>query len=299
MSQRKVNQEGRNAMLSAGGSVSGRKGNGKKPGGPSSGKPGAGRRGRWTHVLQGFILGMLIGHVASLLGVQSIPVLRTVHLAPVMGVLGALLALTRGWWLLWWAAGTLCLGWLVLGYTPLIVRPVRTLVVRDRLQPVEAVVVLSSDIHPSGALTTAAQVRLLKGYEMLRDGYARTLVLTRLPAPKKSYLPAVREQMRVLGMSHPILETGAVTNTHDEAVKVSALARERGWKRMILVSDAIHMKRAKAVFAKAGLPVLCAPSASRDFDLATLEVPSDRVHAFREWLWETIGMQVYKRNGWI
>ena len=293
MGQQRVNEEGRKALLAA------RSGTVARRGKSSGGKGRKDGRERLTQVVTGFILGMLLGHAAGLLGVQSVPLLRGLHMAPAAGVAGALLALTPARRLLWWAGGALCALWLVLGYTPIMTVPVRSLVVRDRLERVEAVVVLSSDIHPSGALTNAAQTRLLKGYELLRSGYARTLVLTRLPRPKKSYVPAVREQLRVFGMDYPIAETGEVTNTHDEALKVSALARARGWKKVILVSDPTHMKRSKAVFARAGLPVICAPSETREYDLPTLENPNDRVMAFRSWLWEVVGYQVYRFRGWI
>ena len=54
-----------------------------------------------------------------------------------------------------------------------------------------------------------------------------------------------------------ILVAGKVANTADEAAAVAALMRERGWKRVILVTTAWHMPRSAYQFKKAGVD--CVP----------------------------------------
>jgi uncharacterized SAM-binding protein YcdF (DUF218 family) len=126
------------------------------------------------------------------------------------------------------------------------------------------------------------------------------MLLTRLPPPKPSALGAVRAQMARLRLEYPVEEVeGVVRNTRDEALGVSRLARERGWREVILVSDASHLRRAGAVFEKAGLRALCTPCPERNYDLTTLNDPGERLHAFQQWLWETIGYEVYRLRGWI
>ena len=44
-------------------------------------------------------------------------------------------------------------------------------------------------------------------------------------------------------------------DTADEAGAVAALARERGWKSVILVTSAWHMPRAARMFRWAGVPI--------------------------------------------
>jgi uncharacterized SAM-binding protein YcdF (DUF218 family) len=106
-------------------------------------------------------------------------------------------------------------------------------------------------------------------------------------------------QMRAFRLDYPIDEVGPVLNTHDEALAVARLAHQRGWQRVLLVSDPLHMRRAAAVFTHAGLPVSCSPCGGGEYDLRSLQGPGDRLAAFRDWVKEWIGCQVYHRRGWM
>jgi uncharacterized SAM-binding protein YcdF (DUF218 family) len=125
------------------------------------------------------------------------------------------------------------------------------------------------------------------------------MIVTQRVAPEKSPVPAIRKLMHQLRFEYPVQLVGPITNTRDEAVAAAALAKERGWKRVILVSHPAHMRRAAATFEKAGLPVLCAPCPEGRYDLQKLRQPEDRLAAFRDWLHEAIGNQVYEWRGWI
>jgi uncharacterized SAM-binding protein YcdF (DUF218 family) len=104
----------------------------------------------------------------------------------------------------------------------------------------------------------------------------------------------------VFVFSIPVEEAaGFVTSTHDEAVAVARLARQRGWERVILVTDATHMRRAAANFEKAGLHVLCSPCAPRDYQLPAPATPGQRRRAFRDWLYETYQYQTNRLQGWV
>ncbi|HEU4754968.1 MAG TPA: hypothetical protein VFU47_17810, partial [Armatimonadota bacterium] len=222
-SQKRVNQKGREVLVSAQRKASGGK---KKPAGSSRGPWW--ERVYWPGAAQGLVLGVVIYAAGSLVLPQLVPVLRGNHPLPVAALLGAVVGGSRLRPLLWAWAGAVCALLLVVGYTSLVGPAVRSLVRSDRLQPTEAVVVLSSDIEPSGALTALAQARLLRGYELLQEGYARRLVVTRLPPPKKSYVPVVTRQMRNLGLDYLIEETEVVGNTYDEALAVKRLMAHRG-----------------------------------------------------------------------
>jgi uncharacterized SAM-binding protein YcdF (DUF218 family) len=248
----------------------------------------------------GAVLGVLAWEAGVSAGVQALPFLRGPHGLPLAALVGALLGLTRARVVMWWFGGVVAATLLLVGYTPWIDGAFRSLLREDPLQPTEAVVVLSSDIFRDGGIPAAAQSRLLRGFEVIRQGYGRRLVVTHLPPPKPSYVPAIREQMQRLGLQFPIEETPEpVWDTHDEAVAVSRLARERGWSRVILVSDPSHLRRAAAAFEKAGVGVLCAPGAARNYNPRRLQGPQARVEAFRDWLYEVVGFQVYRMRGWI
>lgn len=93
-------------------------------------------------------------------------------------------------------------------------------------------------------------------------------------------------------------------NTHDEAVACKQLADERGWKKVILVTSAFHMRRAAGVFRAAGLEVICFPAdfsglaALPDAEWGILPGPG-RLVTFDVWLHEVLGWWVYRWRGWI
>ena len=101
-----------------------------------------------------------------------------------------------------------------------------------------------------------------------------------------------------------IVSLGPCADTHDEAVKVTALARERGWQKILLVTSAIHMPRTTRVFAKAGAPEFQAvpcnylSSLNHIGDLDWLHLPhSGSFSTFGAWFHEEIGMLYYRWRG--
>jgi uncharacterized SAM-binding protein YcdF (DUF218 family) len=249
----------------------------------------------------GGVLGVLTWLIANQLGAATLPLPGGFHLFTVALLAGVVLGVTRLRGLLWVAAGGLCLLFLAVAHTPYIKAPTKALVRVDRLRPADAVVVLSSSVRKSGEMDTAFQVRVLHGYEVVRQGYAPRLVLTRLDRriSKHSTVPEVRKQLEMLRMDFPIDEVGPVGNTYDEAVKVAELVRARGWKRVILVSDPTHMRRAGATFAHAGVSVLHSPCRNPNYDLTHMEGSRDRLLGFQDWFHETIGYWEYRRRGWL
>ena len=69
----------------------------------------------------------------------------------------------------------------------------------------------------------------------------------------------------------PIHVLGYSSNTKDEADQTKVLAEKNGWKKIILVTSANHMRRAEALFKKTGLEVVAVGS-DADFEgLSSLE----------------------------
>ena len=98
---------------------------------------------------------------------------------------------------------------------------------------------------------------------------------------------------------------GACADTRDEAVKSAAVARERGWRQVALVTSAWHMKRAEAAYRSAGLdvvPVACdfAGTAAVAAEGHVQVLPSSgsmrRVYL---WLTELVGRAYYRWRGWL
>jgi uncharacterized SAM-binding protein YcdF (DUF218 family) len=112
--------------------------------------------------------------------------------------------------------------------------------------------------------------------------------------------------LRDLGVgTEAMLSLGVCTDTRDEALKVAALARERGWKRVLLVTSAYHMRRSAGTFTKAGVPVVAVPcnyvsSVNRVGDLEWLHLPhADAFQVFGAWFHEVAGTWVYRWRGWL
>jgi uncharacterized SAM-binding protein YcdF (DUF218 family) len=116
----------------------------------------------------------------------------------------------------------------------------------------------------------------------------------------------VRDLLATWGIpSDAIIPLGANEDTHDEALKVHALATERGWHRVLLVTSANHMRRASAVFRSQGLEVVPVPCNFLT-TIGTAPPPPGvcvpRAEGFAKvsvWLHEEIGWWTYRRRGWI
>ena len=106
-------------------------------------------------------------------------------------------------------------------------------------------------------------------------------------------------------LKEPAISLGVCADTHDEALKTAALVKERGWKSIILVTSASHMRRAEATFKKAGISVTCAPcnlvsTVFREDDLDWFHAPHHGgAEAFTIWFHEVLGWLAYRWRGWV
>ncbi len=257
------------------------------------------KRVNWGNLVYGFILGVLVWTALLRLGIDAIPDFRSPHMVLLVGLASALVARTRARVLFGVLSAAVCVALLLIMYTPIAAWAVKGSLRVDRLEPVEAVAVLNIDMQSDGTLTEPSRSRILHCLELLRQDYAGTMIWARRTGLNYSAVPAVRRQMDRLRISYPIADVGLAEDTHDEAVAVALKAGEKGWKRIILVSHPVHMRRAAAAFEAAGVKVICSPCPEGRYDLANLGSPDDRLEAFRDWLHEAVGYQVYRLRGWL
>ena len=197
------------------------------------------------------------------------------------------------------AAVLLGAAWTVVAFTPVTRWLGSGLVRRDALRPADAVFVLASRIQDDGELTSAAMARLLHGLELVGRGHAPRLILSEMYPPIPPYEVPARALMQHLTVDGELLTVGPVWNTRDEAVFVARLCRERGWKRLLLVTSPPHSRRAAAAFERQGLEIISSPSTETRYDLETLLDPGDRLLSFGGIMHERLGLWVYKRRGWL
>ncbi len=183
----------------------------------------------------------------------------------------------------------------------------------------DAVVLLGGGAAPalreaSGFHLTIAGDRILAALDLMRRGKAPTLVLggaaVEIGGRARAESEAVRDWMLSLPQAVPggpdaIVALPRCRDTHEEALRVRELARERGWRRILLVSSAWHLRRATATFRAAGLEVIPAPcnflaEADAQRGVFGFSIPNQaRLELFALWLHEQVGWLEYQRRGWL
>lgn len=251
------------------------------------------------------IVGLTAGALAGLI-VDDLGLASTVSfwgdpgpLVVVSAVGGALLWTTPLRRLAGTAAAALGVLWLLVAFTPLAGSLANGLVRRDAPAPADAVFVTASSIHPNGDLTSIAMSRLVHGIELVAEHQAPALVLSDLKSPFPSYAGPARALLGRLGIAGELLTAGPNENTRDEALSLARICRERGWKRVIVVTSPYHSRRACAAAEHEGPSVVCSPSMETNYDWHGLARSDERRRAFSGAIHERIGIWLYERRGWM
>ncbi|HEY1171526.1 MAG TPA: YdcF family protein [Verrucomicrobiae bacterium] len=184
----------------------------------------------------------------------------------------------------------------------------------EKLESGDAVILLGggagyTKTDPLGINFNEASDRIITAMELMRLQKAPLLVLGGGGDPKESQdisegSTVKRWMEKNLSVKVEMMELTASGNTHDEAVKCAALAKERGWKRVYLVTSGYHMRRAEGVFRTAGLPVI---PVGCDFVRSGMLNKSPfnplpwppGIELFSRYAHEQAGWVVYRMRGWI
>jgi uncharacterized SAM-binding protein YcdF (DUF218 family) len=264
------------------------------------------RRLAWTRAATGTVLGAVLwleciafGLPNILFGAQGYSVI------PIAALVGGVLGMTPVRRLLWGVVVGLALVLAVVAYTPIMRRPARALIRSDdqSRRPIQAVVVLSGGVTRDGHLHGQAIDRLLTGLDLVRQGVAPTLMLSRVRArggkPRATSDADQRRLIALVDRPVQVLVVDSAYSTRDEAVRMRALARPLGISSVAVVTSPLHTRRSCATFEKVGFAVTCVPSESRDVALSSLTAVTDRVRAFQLWLYERAAVVQYRARGWI
>lgn len=191
---------------------------------------------------------------------------------------------------------------------------------RDPVPHADAILVLSGGVlakappRPSVEVSEAGD-RLLYGAALFKQGKAPTIICTGNVATGGTARRPVAEDMAelldVLGISSSAIVTETRSeNTHDHALLVCPMLRQRGEARVLLVTSAMHMPRAVGVFRHECPAVEFVP-APTDFrapytppmpwyrrSVALLPTPRSLLD-FSDAAHEYVGIAYYTLRGWM
>jgi uncharacterized SAM-binding protein YcdF (DUF218 family) len=158
--------------------------------------------------------------------------------------------------------GAVCLAtFFAVAYTPL-----TTALEARRAEPpvlsrADAIVVLGAGMAPDGVLNDASLDRLVNGVVLFRRGLAPRLMLLgpgHREGPTEAEMRAALARDLGVPAEAMLIEPRGLTTRH-EAALVAARMRETGGRRILLVTGAFHMPRARLLFEREGLDVVPAP----------------------------------------
>jgi uncharacterized SAM-binding protein YcdF (DUF218 family) len=172
--------------------------------------------------------------------------------------------------------------------------------VESTVGPADAIVVLGAGILIDQSLTDESMRRLIRGMSLYKEGRAPLLVLL---GPSLQTRPgrseaASRAQFAVeFGIPKDAVVTiETAMTTHEESVLTADALRIRRVGKILLVTESIHMRRAKLLFEKAGFTVLPV-SSDRFFEVALS--PQERLRLGLRLAQETVGLVYYRIAGYI
>ena len=185
----------------------------------------------------------------------------------------------------------------------------------SQLPAADAILCLGGGAEPSLSEPTGFHLktgadRLSTALTLAAAGKAPLLILGGGGYPHQGKTFSEADAVRDYLAKHVPLKTelhsvGVCSDTHDESLKVAALMRQRGLKRLLLVTSASHMPRTLAVFRKTDVQVIPVPcnyqsSLNHLGELQWLHWPSYHgFEIFSFWVHENIGHYVYLWRGWI
>jgi uncharacterized SAM-binding protein YcdF (DUF218 family) len=224
------------------------------------------------------------------------------------------------WGCFWGALAVLLVcgnGWVVRGLT---VHLERQYLPHGSVPEADCILVLSGGTLPKLAPRTTVEMddagdRVLYAGYLFRQGRAPFVICTGNVATggiaPRSAAEDMAELLEFLAVPKDaiITETKA-ENTHQHGVNLLPLLRERGFKRILLVTSAMHMPRSMGVFRKScpGIEFISAPT---DFhapdrlpgawhrELTALFPTPRNLCEFSEVMHEYLGLWYYRLRGWI
>ena len=159
--------------------------------------------------------------------------------------------------------------------------------------------------------------RVLYGAQLYREEKAPVVIASggridwRGGGPSES--ADMAEILKTLGVpDSAILQDPTSLNTYQNAVNVRQIVKERGIRRVLLVTSAMHMPRSLRIFQRQGIDAIPAPT---DFQVTQQDIKepfsstqatvlnflpdAERLEKTTRALKEYIGLVIYRLRGWL
>jgi uncharacterized SAM-binding protein YcdF (DUF218 family) len=192
---------------------------------------------------------------------------------------------------------------LAVAFTPLSNVVAGRLAITENLKsanPADAIVVLGGGLLRNGVLNQESLRRTVRGIELYKQGVAPLLVLlgpSRLDETEPTEAEVRAKLARAVGIpTDAIIKLETANTTAEESRQSAVLLRPRNVRRIILVTESMHMRRAQSVFERAGFEAL--PAISTDY-VAIMRAPQDRLWLAMRFLQETTALFYYRLAGYI
>ncbi|HEY7676644.1 MAG TPA: YdcF family protein, partial [Candidatus Methylomirabilis sp.] len=184
-------------------------------------------------------------------------------------------------------------------HTPVAEYLAQPLLVRPDVDRADAAVVLGGGLFPNNALTPASLERTLYAVRLHRRGLAPRLIFSggitgEASRPEGDVMAETAQALGVPGDA--IVVERASRTTYENAVEAARLLRERGLRRVLLVTGPAHMYRSQLAFRRQGVQVLPAPTRTRE---GLRYSAGGRLALFYSALHEYGGLLYYKVRGRI
>jgi uncharacterized SAM-binding protein YcdF (DUF218 family) len=119
----------------------------------------------------------------------------------------------------------------------------------------DAAIVLGAALRPDGSPSPALCRRVGHGVRLALEGRVGGLLMTGGPTLHPTPEADIMRAMALaagLAPERVVAETCSL-NTIQNALHSAPIAAERGWRRLVLVTDAYHLPRARYIFARLGV----------------------------------------------
>lgn len=137
----------------------------------------------------------------------------------------------------------------------------RPLEVRDDETVVDAIVVLGAPAAPGGALSAVCRERVDHAVALFRRGIAPVVLFTGGGTPETPpEAPIMADYARGLGLPEEAIRVESQSrNTGENAAMSASMLRAEGHRRVWVVSQPFHLRRARRLFRRAGLDASARP----------------------------------------